>query len=85
MARFNTTVDPDTTADETVTATPFAVTTYALAAAVVAFKASLNVSVRVVPLAARTAPLSIGDTLSTGVTDADDDATESPALFTAFK
>jgi hypothetical protein len=43
------------------------------------------VSVRVVPLAARTAPLSVGDTLSTGVTDTDDDATESPALFTAFK
>jgi hypothetical protein len=85
VARFNTTVDPDTTADETVTAPPFAVTTNALAAAVVTFKASLNVSVRVVPLAARTAPFSVGDTLSTGVTDTDDDATESPALFTAFK
>jgi hypothetical protein len=85
VARVSTTVDPDTTADETVTATPLAVTTYALAAAVVAFSASLNVSVRVVPLAARTAPLNVGETLSTGVTDTDDDPTESPALFTAFK
>ena len=60
-------------------------TAYALAAAVVASKASLNVSVRVVPLAARMAPVSVGEILSIGVTDTEADATESPALFTAFK
>jgi hypothetical protein len=85
VANVKTTVEPETVADETVTAEPLAVTAYALAAAVVAFSASLNVSVSVVPLAARTAPLNVGETLSTGVTDTDDDATESPALFTAFK
>jgi hypothetical protein len=85
VARVNTIVDPDVTADEIVAALPFAVTAYALAAAVVALKASLNVRVSVVPLAARTAPLNVGETLSLGVTDTDADAFESPTLFTAFK
>jgi hypothetical protein len=61
------------------------VTAYAAAAAVVEFNASLNVKVRVRPLEAKTAPVKVGATLSTGVTDTVDDAIESPALFTAFK
>ena len=60
-------------------------TEYALVAAVVTSNASLNVSVRVVPFDARTALFKVGATLSTGVTETDEDATESPALFTAFK
>jgi hypothetical protein len=61
------------------------VTAYVLTAAVVAPKASLNVSVRVVPLAASTALLKVGAIVSTGVTETEEEATESPASFTAFK
>jgi hypothetical protein len=53
-------VEPETTAEETATAYPFCVTVYAAAAAVVAFRASLKVSVRVVPLAANTAEVKVG-------------------------
>ena len=47
--------------------------------------ASLNVKVSVRPLEAKAAPVNVGATLSTGVTETEVEATESPALFTAFK
>ena len=55
-----TTVDPETIAVETATAEPFCVTAYALAAAVVAFRASLKVSVSVMPSADRTEETKVG-------------------------
>jgi hypothetical protein len=62
-----------------------AVTAYAEAAAVVELNASLNVKVSVRPLEAKTAPVNVGAMLSTGVTETEVEATESPALLTAFK
>jgi hypothetical protein len=53
-------VDPETTADETLIADPFCVTAYALAAAVVALRASLKVRVSVTPSAANTDEVSVG-------------------------
>ena len=71
--------------EDTDIAAPFADTAYAAAAAVVEFSASLNVKVSVRPLEAKAAPVNVGATLSTGVTETEVEATESPALFTAFK
>jgi hypothetical protein len=63
-AKVNTTVEPDTAADDTVTAEPFANTAYAPIAAVVADSASEYVSVTVVPAVFVAADTNVGSRAS---------------------